>query len=355
MQAAVPASPMDVEEDTAVAVAVLAEDAAVAGAALAEDKQLAAQRKVNTALLALARDIRRPRNFLGYSAFILFGLCKKCQPRAWEGAYCYNLLQVFAPWALDMCPQPCAVTAIPCALLGKPGGAIECVPIGEETPLSKTCHYLGGIDVPEVPSAVADSALTFEEYYARLGVATLPTVCDGDCGVDVMSMMLGLPQSFDTRKQLRIDVSDYLLERMQEPWMLDLLVASQELDIDDVALYFSHTSPAVAAPTPAVAAPPHAPDEQGDHVQPDEETFEAMRWASQLEGDANVLALIRSLPTQIVTEQVVLYRKRDETAVAEPQSTSAKILVTKAPHHHVRMSVAQRFHWYCKSRGITPD
>ena len=85
----------------------------------------------------------------------------------------------------------------------------------------------------------------------------LPTVCDGDCGVDVMSMMLGLPQSFDTRKQLRIDVSDYLLERMQEPWMLDLLVASQELDGDDVALYFSYTSPAVAAPNfPSPAAPP---------------------------------------------------------------------------------------------------
>jgi hypothetical protein len=85
MQAAAPASPMDVEEDTAVAVAALAEDAAVAGAALAEDKQLAARHRVGAALLALARDIRRPRTLLGYSAFVLFGLCKKCRPCAWEG------------------------------------------------------------------------------------------------------------------------------------------------------------------------------------------------------------------------------------------------------------------------------
>jgi len=63
-----------VEEDTAVAVlAALAKDTAVAAAALAEDKQLAAQHKVDAALLALARDIRRPRAYLGYCAFVLFG------------------------------------------------------------------------------------------------------------------------------------------------------------------------------------------------------------------------------------------------------------------------------------------
>ena len=358
LQAAAPASPIDVEEDTAVAVlAALAKDTAVAAAALAEDKQLAAQHKVDAALLALARDIRRPRAYLGYCAFVLFGLCKKCQPCAWEGGCFINLLDLYAPWALEMCPQPCVVTAIPCALLGKPGGAIECVPISEETPLDRMSHYVAGVPIPPEPNSTT-SALTFEVYYARLGVATLPTVCDGDCGVDVMNMMLGLPQSFETRTQLRIDVSDYLFERMREPWMMELMAACQELRSSDVALYSFHTSPAGHAPTapaPAVAAPLHAPEEQGDHVQADEETLKAMRWASKLGGDANVLALIRSLPTQIVKEQVALYRKQDETAVAEPQPPDAKILLNKTLNYHVRMSVAQRFHSYCKMRGITPD
>jgi len=189
-------------------------------------------------------------------------------------------------------------------------------------------HYVAGVPIPPEPNSTT-SALTFEVYYARLGVATLPTVCDGDCGVDVMNMMLGLPQSFETRTQLRIDVSDYLFERMREPWMMELMAACQELRSSDVALYSFHTSPAGHAPTapaPAVAAPLHAPEEQGDHVQADEETLKAMRWASKLGGDANVLALIRSLPTQIVKEQVALYRKQDETAVAEPQPPDAKTL-----------------------------
>ena len=343
------------EEDTAVAVAVMAEDAAVAGAALAEDAQLAAQHKVKAALLALARDIRKPRTYLGYSAFILFGLCKKCQPNAWEGAHCWDLLTVYAPWAKTMCPQPCAVTAIPCALLAKSGGAIDCVPISEETQLLRMSHYVAGVSIPPMPSAVADSALTFEAYYARLGVATLPTVCDGDCGVDVMTMMAGLPQTFETRNQLRIDISDYLLERMQEPWMLELMVASQELDSADVALCTRNTSPAVAAPPPAVAAPPQPAEEQNHREQVEAETFEAMRWASALNTDANVLALIHSLPTEVVAEQVALYRKRSpEAAVAEPRSTETKICISKAPNHNVRMLVARRFHCYCKRLGITP-
>ena len=122
-------------------------------------------------------------------------------------------------------------------------------------------------------------------------------------------MMLGLPQSLETRNQLRIELSDYLLARMGEQWMLDLLVAAQELDGGDVELYCSYGSRPAAHPTtlaPAVADPPvYAPDTAapGEEREPGtvtEESMDAMRWASRLDQDAIVLALIRSLPPQIV-------------------------------------------------------
>ena len=119
LKAAAPASPKDVAEDTAVAESATAEVAAVAAAAPAEDEQLAAQEKVHAALLSLVRDLRRPRAYVGYTAFILFALCKKCQPCAWEGSNYVDLLDVFAPWAVSDNLQPCVMSAIPCALIGR--------------------------------------------------------------------------------------------------------------------------------------------------------------------------------------------------------------------------------------------
>ena len=64
-----------------------------------------AQDKIHTTLLALARSIRRPRTYVGYSAFILMGLLKKCRPCAWEGPFFIDLMQMYAPWAIEDCTR----------------------------------------------------------------------------------------------------------------------------------------------------------------------------------------------------------------------------------------------------------
>ena len=57
---------------------------AVAGATASDTSTVAAQARVNAAVLHLVRELRRPRAYVGYIAFILFGLCKGRRPRAWE-------------------------------------------------------------------------------------------------------------------------------------------------------------------------------------------------------------------------------------------------------------------------------
>ena len=82
-----PAPPIDVgDEDDVNATAVAA-------------TAVAAQHKIEATLLTLARQIRQPRSYVGYSAFILMGLRMKCQPCVWEGSSFIDLLEVFAPWA----------------------------------------------------------------------------------------------------------------------------------------------------------------------------------------------------------------------------------------------------------------
>ena len=171
---------------------------------------VAAVHKIETTLLALARSIRTPRANVGYSAFTLMALLYKVRPFAMEGTALIDMLEAFAPWAKTYCTSDAAVIAIPCALVAKAGGSVECVPISEQHPLKKTCHYVGGISIPGTAVAGnADFTCGFEVFYAKLGIAVLATVVDGDCGLDVMCMMLGRPPSQATMSELRVAISDY--------------------------------------------------------------------------------------------------------------------------------------------------
>jgi len=333
----------------------LTDDNDVNAAAVAVTAAVAAKCRIDAALLRLAREIRKPRAYTGYSAFVLMALRMKCQPCVWEGSTFFNLVNTYAPWAMEECTQKPHVLAIPCALMPKTGGSVECVPISPENPLSQTRHFVAGLPVPVSDTAVAAQTPRFEVFYAALGVSPLPTICDGDCAWDIMTMMLGQPQNLTTRSALRIDISDYLIERLSEPWMHDLMVALQELDFEDVELYRSGGAEIVAAPIAPAAAVAEPADQSAideNVVEPDAETFAAMRWASKLHDGGNVLGLIRSLPKEIVEEQVQLYRRREETAAARKAEATPPIQISNRNRYSVRMLVAKRFHAYCHEEGF---
>ena len=355
-----PATPIDVSDDDMSHTAVAASAPAGSGVAASAE---AARNKIEAALLALAREIRRPRSFVGYSAFILMGLHTTRCPCVWEGSNFINLLQTFAPWAADAAGPALPVSAIPCTLIAEAGGSVRCVPVSDMHPLAGARHYVAGIDIPG--SAMESDSDDFEQYYAALGVAPLATVCDGDCGLDVMCTMLGQASSFACRKDLRTAISDYLIARIREPWMQDLMAACQELDASDVALSRSGSGAALAAPV--APAPAVAEAELGqqavvieDVATACETNLVAMRWASKLEDDCHVLSLIRALPKAIVEEQVRLHAVAvadnvSETALVPVPQKQAKLQIGPSPRWQQRMAVARRFHSYCKSQGIVPE
>jgi hypothetical protein len=159
-----------------------------AASTAAASTAVAAQNTINATLLSLARDIRRPRVYVGYSAFILMGLLKKCRPCVWEGSTFMDLVEVFAPGVAKLCSAPIPVAAIPVALVAQPGGSVDLVAISEKYPLTSTCHYVAGVSIPECH--VVGDAGDFEAFYASLGVGVMASVMDGDCAFDVMTMML---------------------------------------------------------------------------------------------------------------------------------------------------------------------
>ena len=147
-----------------------------------------------------------------------------------------------------------------------------------------------------------------------------------------MNLMLNIPRYFITKYNLRNEIADYLVNRSDKKWMLHFVLQAQGLNdtdakqcIDYYNLYSSDASAnetavagpsqaysrphptasavaspnAVAAPS-AVTAPTAGTDEESEHEQVAAETFNAMRWASKLDADSNVLVLMRFLLTQIV-------------------------------------------------------
>ena len=120
-----------------------------------------------------------------------------------------DLLESVCPWATETCTAPLLVVAIPCALVAQTAGSAECAPVSDEHPLHTTSHFLSGTTVPE--SDVSGGASNIGTLYASLGVAVTQTILDGDCALDVMTMMLGLPHTLQARSDLRTEISDYLL------------------------------------------------------------------------------------------------------------------------------------------------
>ena len=320
----------------------------------------AARHKIRARMLALAREIRKQREPVGYSAFVLFALLKNSAVCMWEGGVHVDLLDTFAPWAKDSETKSPPYAGIPCTLVATPGCMVECMPVSEKYPLRHIGHFVAGC--PILGSAVAGNACGFDDFYAARGVATFATIADGDCAFDVMKLMLGESSTFESRTGLRIELADYLTDRADALWMHELMVRLGEVDADDLKTSMSQevqpeelditTTTLVAAPAfPAPAK--EAADEAPSENTVDEETFNALQWASRLSDYSSVLSLIQSLPKEIVREQVMLYRNRDaETAVAAATKQKQKTRLNPKSRYTVKMLVAARFHTFCQSRGV---
>ena len=76
-----------------------------------------------------------------------------------------------------------------------------------------------------------------------------------------------MERNLEERTKLRNMLSDYLIEQMDEPWMIDILIAPQELDGEEVKRAKSENNP----PLPPLNRPPNATD-GGELEQPPAKT-----------------------------------------------------------------------------------
>ena len=70
----------------------------------------------------------------------------------------------------------------------------------------------------------------------------------------ILVVILGAERSLQMRTSLRRELSDYLLQHLREPWMIDILMVTCELDLEYVKLARSDEIQVVQELTPPLNA-----------------------------------------------------------------------------------------------------
>ena len=329
-------------------------------------------------VLAVARSIKSNRNYVGYAAFLAFALWKKLRVMLWAGDYAYDLVGLYAKWAdLQKLFAPCPVLAVACVhSVDEDTGATMIWPISADLGEHNMNHYVAAVADPAAVAASAGSGSgdDVRTFYARLGLAVQETVADGDCGLDVMCLMLGLERNKASRNRLRHELSSWLLEqadddRLQESFFW--LGEDPEPMPEPAVAAASEPSMADVAAASASAARRSSDDSPGNEQQqagePSEQDLEALEWACGLKGiDAETLrALHGSLEGWVVKEQLEKHQQFKtqlllaKTSVEEGSAAAkGRSKAGKPKRRYVssklsdRVSRAKAFAEWCKTQSI---
>ena len=197
-------------------------------------------------------------------------------------------------------------------------------------------------------------------FYSSKGIAVLGTVMDGYCGIDLACQMLGLPQTREQREALRVELSEYLMARVNKPWMQELMGALQEVDIDDVCLILREPADAKCGDTAlAVAKQDTEPtavaveDEVADQDTAEAVALrrEAIKWVTNSKDDSFVANLADNLPSAVADEQVRLYKASKCEAVV-PHAPRAMVVYPQLVNS--RQEAAQLFDADLRKAGWAP-
>ena len=317
-------------------------------------------------VLRLARDIRSEHAFVGYIFFVILAIMKDVRPFAWEGTTRVDIINVFAPWALaggTRCTTLCTADAVACCLTADDDGPCVMHPVSVEHPLAECRHWLAG-HYPVTLGGGAPGSTDIVALYHTCHVLLLGTVADGNCGPDTACIMLGIPQSRQSRKALRDEVADYICDRCQEDWMHDLLVVTQELSADllNDARQEAHDSPA-AAIIPEPLVPGSEPGEASAPASTVAEATEpqgcvthdalaAIQWSTNLTDLSVVRAVCSQLPEWAIQQQLALFRNKAEAPSAIAVKDAEIKLLVRPKYECDRRKACEALHQWLQDKGL---
>ena len=193
--------------------------------------------------------------------------------------------------------------------------------------------------------------------YGPLGQFVAGAVCDGNCGIDLMAMMLQRPQYVSARTWIRQELFQYGMDRWREEWLHDMLVVTQELDQEAVTAcrICEADGPPEEENRSCGADDPH---EEGDEKTEgrahaaDTILLKALEWHTGLKDEGILMSVAGAMPEALRQEQIRLHAA--STAQPLPAPAETKIVVRPWLLGD-RRKVCQHVEKHCRSGGWTGE
>ena len=183
---------------------VVAEGPAPAGDDDNEDISVVAELSnpvVAAELAEYLKELIKPRKCVGIAAFVLFALVFRKRVRLWYRDVCEDIVERYAPWAVDYITEWATVQGVACKV--HDGALRMCDPSLHDMNhwvAAWPCDEAWGFDADAFKDA-EDEGL-FRHYHCH-GLRIERTECCDDCGPDTMSLMLGEERSLENRTEIR--------------------------------------------------------------------------------------------------------------------------------------------------------
>ena len=305
----------------------------------------------------LIAELRKPREYIGLHAFLLFALQKRLRVFVWFGTQRYDLLHKFAPWALDSITAEAAFEAIACRTSEDEDSGARRLHIVEDT--REVNHWVACIKTNtggshgdgEVPSD--EDTLTFHSLYFSLGRIVVVTIADGDCGLDVQSLMLGALRASRVRQRLRTELCDFALRHVGNRALIACLRSMGELTEDVGRFELAAAGAEMLKRTDEDEA--HRGDGDGPGVLAEVgQTFtkagiRAARWKCRLHraSPESVKNVLNCLPPDCIKQLVTEYENR---LPQDKPVTRTPVLLTRDSLVKDRINAGKDFFEFCRKK-----
>ena len=202
-------------------------------------------------------DLQETWSYTGVVAFMVFALLKQLRVFVWYGSQREDIIARYAPWASTQILAAAPFEAIACRLTVSDAGVVSHHIVEDPREVN---HWVACVDQGgrhgdgasrhgDGAEADDEETLTFQAVYLSFDRIVTWTVCDGDCGLDVLCLMGGLSRCRLQRDSLRTELSAFvvkhagnralisilfqLVEVTEHLGMFELAAAGAELVVDD--------------------------------------------------------------------------------------------------------------------------
>ena len=231
---------------TAVAGGVVAADSAVVGDEAASDVDEAAM-TATAGMIAFALSTRHPRTHIGFVELVAFCVRHRRRLLCVDTGDGLDVMSVIAPGLIDE-----RWNLIPFYLrlvfAKKVDDSWRLAGHGDATHFMVACPWPQTRCLDGVGSAVAESPGIVKQC-ERQGYMVIPTRTDGDCGIDALTLVLGMGRTPENRQKVRSSIFESLMASAAVRSWHTVFRTAQEL----APVLGSHAVAAASAELPAVA------------------------------------------------------------------------------------------------------